>query len=86
MPTLLAVLGKDGEMDCVGHLVSCDDAWQLGSIADPTLWLGGMSPFNLLITQVTWSPAFLPQASVMIRASHELKIQMAATPRLTARQ
>jgi len=23
MPTLLAVLGKDGETECIGHLVSC---------------------------------------------------------------
>ncbi len=34
-------------------------AWQLGSLAQPPLWLGGgMSPIDWLITQVTWSPAF----------------------------
>ena len=41
----------------------CSDAWHCGSIADPTLWLGGGMPPNYqLITQVTWSPGFYDQA------------------------
>ena len=36
-----------------------DDAWRLGCVADPTLWLaGGTCPFNRLITNLTWFPAF----------------------------
>jgi len=43
-------------------LISCTDAWHLGSISDPTLWLGGgTSPTICLITQVT-VPSILYQA------------------------
>jgi len=39
--------------------MECNDAWQLGLVPDPTLWLGGgMSPTHRLILHVT-----LPQHS-----------------------
>ncbi len=47
-----------GALTSVAQLPQCHDAWHLGITADCTLWLNrGTSRANILITQVTWSPA-----------------------------
>ncbi len=69
LPDSLPWSGRKTCQACSLLLHPCSDAWQLGSSADFTLWLGGgMLPHSSRITHVAWFPAFClkPDLSVTL--------------------